>query len=93
VVQELPTLPEHLSSPHISVFSGVRVTRYYMHLKAFFSLPEEFEDTKGVNRIRKSKDRQQKKMDKHRSTKHPHKTKGKNMTMEKDKRSSGNIKY
>jgi hypothetical protein len=26
VVQELPTLPEHLSSP--PVFSGVRVTRY-----------------------------------------------------------------
>jgi hypothetical protein len=46
-----------------------------MHLKAFFSLPAEFEDTKGVIRIRKSKDRQQKKMDKHRSTKHPHKTK------------------
>ena len=40
-----------------------------------FSLPEEFEDTKGVIRIRKWKDRQQKKMDKHRSTKHPHKTK------------------
>jgi hypothetical protein len=43
--------------------------------KSIFSLPEEFEDTKGVIRIRKSKDRQQKKMDKHRSTKHPHKTK------------------
>jgi hypothetical protein len=51
----------------------------WLHLlyafKSIFSLPEEFEDTKGVIRIRKSKDRQQKKMDKHRSTKHPHKTK------------------
>jgi hypothetical protein len=33
VEQELPTLPEHLSSPQ--VFSGVRVTRFlvFMHLK------------------------------------------------------------
>ena len=41
-------------------------------------LEEEFEDTKGVIRIRKSKDRQhkgQKKKDKQRSTKHTHKTK------------------
>ena len=39
---------------------------------------DEFEDTKGVIRIRKSKDRQhndQKKKDKQRSTKHTHKTK------------------
>ena len=41
---------------------------------------EEFEDTKGVIRIRKSKDRQHKghkrdKKDKQRSTKHTHKTK------------------
>jgi hypothetical protein len=39
---------------------------------------EEFEDTKGVIRIRKSKNRQhngQKKKDKQRSTKHMHKTK------------------
>ena len=41
-------------------------------------LQEEFEDTKGVFRIHKSKDRQhnsQKKKDKQRSTKHTHKTK------------------
>jgi len=42
-------------------------------------VPEKFEDTKGVIRIRKSKkDRQhngQKKKDKQRSTKHTHKTK------------------
>jgi hypothetical protein len=41
-------------------------------------IQEEFEDTKGVIRIRKSKDRQhngQKKKDKQRSTKHTHKTK------------------
>ena len=39
---------------------------------------DEFEDTKGVIRIRKSKDRQhndQKKKDKQRSTKHTYKTK------------------
>jgi len=39
---------------------------------------EEFEDTKGVIKIRKSKDRQhngQKKKDKQRSTKHTHKAK------------------
>ena len=39
---------------------------------------EEFEDTKGVIRIRKSKNRQhngQQKKDKQRSTKHTHKTK------------------
>ena len=39
---------------------------------------EEFKDTKGVIKIRKSKDRQhndQKKKDKQRSTKHTHKTK------------------
>ena len=38
-------------------------------------MQEEFEDTKGVIRIRKSKDRQhngQKKNDKQRSTKHTH---------------------
>ena len=46
---------------------------------SIFALEEEFEDTKGVIRIRKSKkDRQhngQKKKNKQRSTKHSHKTK------------------
>ena len=45
---------------------------------SIFLYQEEFEDTKGVIRIHKSKDRQhngQKKKDKQRSTKHTHKTK------------------
>ena len=44
----------------------------------FFTIIEEFEDTKGVIGIRKSKNRQhdgRKKKDKQRSTKHTHKTK------------------
>ena len=46
-------------------------------LDGFKQLKEEFEDTKGVIRIRKSKNRQpndQKNKDKQRSTKHTHKT-------------------
>ena len=45
---------------------------------ALYRVKGEFEDTKGVIRIRKSKNRQhngQKKKDKQRSTKHTHKTK------------------
>jgi hypothetical protein len=61
VEQKLLTFPEHLSSS--LVLSGVRVNRFLVLCVPFvdciiYMLKEEFEDTKGVIRIRKSKDRQ-----------------------------------
>ena len=55
-------------------WSVLRKKYNYKHIS---HLQEEFEDTKGVIRIRKSKDRQynnEKKKDKQRSTKHTHKS-------------------
>jgi hypothetical protein len=73
-IRASPSLPFQLE---ISVrFSSLSLLiRFWSCHFVYEILKEKIENTNGVIRIRKSKDRQQKKMDKQRSTKHPHKTK------------------
>ena len=75
VEQGLLTIPDHLRSPPSSIEYELWCSIFKGTIYAYtpvFVLKEEFEDTKGLIRIRKSKDRQhngQKKKDKQRSTK------------------------
>ena len=69
-------IPETKLDIYVFIASDTRLSIFY--LSNNFYMQEEFEDIKGVIRIRKSKDRQhndQKKKGKQWSTKHTHKTK------------------
>jgi hypothetical protein len=70
VVQDMPTLPEHMS---LLPFYGIRRMAALLFLQTFILIFICIEDPKGVIRIRKTKERQhnvQAKIDKQRSTKH-----------------------
>jgi hypothetical protein len=65
--------------PHLQVYNDNFITQKQQNNASVFHLSEEFEDTKGEIRIRKSKKNRQhndeRKKDKQRSTKHQYKTK------------------